>query len=261
MKRATISILFLSWAILGTANASTAYDALRTVQQTRGQSVMNQLIELRGDTGKPQPQSWIVLMNDPAARSGIREFVVSSGDIRSERTPLRRVGSAQPATTLDFSRLNLDSDGAFKLAESQAVRMRVGFNSVNYTLRMNESMGAPEWTLRLVDHMGAPVGSLRVSAVDGKVIQPLQLDPDARVITESARPTRARPPAQDSDPPGERAPMGGVLGAVSRTAGSVAEHTRDVSVRVVGTVEEALTGERTIGRADPSIHPTPTPNP
>ncbi len=219
---------------------------------------MSQLVEVRGETGMPQPQAWTILMKDPDARSGIREFVVAAGNIRSERTPLRQYIGEENATTLDFARLNLDSDGAFKLAQSQAERVRAGFNSVDYVLRTDASASGPVWDLRLFDHMGAPVGNMRISAVDGKLIQPLRLDADARIITESERPTRARTPAPTPTTEAVRKPMGGVLGFVSRTAGNVAERTKDVSVRVVGTVEEVLTGERTIGREDPVATPTPS---
>ena len=238
------------------AATGTAYDALRAVQATRGPSVMAQLIDVRGETGMPQPQTWTILMKDPEARAGIREFVVASGEIRSERTPLRRVVGVDRAT-LDFARLNLDSDGAFKLAESQAKQMRAGFNSVDYALQTDAATGGPVWTLRLFDHMGAPVGGLRVSAVDGKVLQPLQMDADSRLVTESARPTGARTPQPTPDPAAPRKPMGGVLGAISRTAGTVAEQTKDVSIGVVGSVEEFLTGDRTIGREAPLASPTP----
>lgn len=259
MKRVIFSITLICFLAVGKTQAATAYEALRTIQKTRGQSVMNQLIEVRGETGTPQPQTWTILMKDPEARSGIREFTVAADDIRSERTPLRRYGGEENAATLDFSKLNLDSDGAFKLAQSQAQRLRVGFNSVDYKLQTDAATTAPVWDLRLFDHMGAPVGNLRISAVDGKLIQPLQLDADARVITESERPKKARTPAPTPSENTERKPMGGVLGFVSRTAGNVAERTRDVSVRVVGTVEEVLTGERTIGREDPANTPAPTP--
>jgi len=239
------------------AAASTAYDALRVIQTTRGPAVMAQLVDVRGETGMPQPQVWTILLKDPEARAGIREFVVASGEIRSERTPLRRLGRDEDKVPLDFARLNLDSAGAFKIAESQAKQMRAGFNSVDYSLQTDTSTGSPVWDLRLFDHMGAPVGDMRVSAVDGKVIQPLRLDADSRLVTESARPTSARTPQPTPDPSATPKPMGGFLGAVSRTAGTVAEQTKDVSIGVVGSVEEFLTGDRTIGREAPRESPTP----
>lgn len=256
MKRVSFAIVLVALALTpALVEASTAYDALRSIQATRGQTVMSQLIEVRGETGAPQPQRWTVLMADPTARSGIREFIVARGEIQSERTPLRQFGVDASAPTLDFSRLNLDSDGAFKVAESQAVRTRVGFNSVDYTLRSDES-GAPIWSLRLFDYMGAPVGTLQVSAVDGKIVQPLQLDADARVITESARPRAARTPAPE--PSGEPRELGGVLGFMSRAARTTADGVKNTSVRLVGTVEEVLTGERTIGQGDPHSLEEPT---
>jgi len=220
---------------------------------------MAQLVDVRGETGMPQPQIWTILMKDPEARAGIREFVIASGEIRSERTPLRRAIPEADRATLDFARLNLDSDGAFKLAESQAKQVRAGFNSVDYALQSDPSTGNPIWTLRLFDHMGAPVGDMCVSAVDGKVIQPLRLDADSRLVTESERPTSARTPRPTPDPSAPSKPMGGLLGAISRTAGTAATTTRDTSLDAIGWAQEFLTGDRTIGREDLSASPTPAP--
>jgi len=243
---------------------ATAYEALQVVKQSRGDAVLKNLVEVRGETGQPQPQSWTILMSDASARGGVREFVVTGGEIASERTPVRGVADARQSTALDFARLNLDSDGAFKLANKAASEAKVGFHSVDYTLRTNSADGAPQWQLRLSDYMGAPVGDLEISAESGKVVQTLQIDPDSRQpIAETEATT-----TETTKAPREKTPTrfkGGVFGFVERTARDIGTTTKDVSLKVgstvkkttlnaVGSMQEALTGDRTIGT------PTPTPS-
>ncbi len=263
-----LALIFVLGALTADSMAATAYEALQVVKKAKGDGVLQQLVEVRGETGQPQPQSWTILMSDPAARGGIREFVVTGGEIASERTPVRGYSVGTGALPmLNFSRLNLDSDGAFRVANADATKARLGFHSVDYTLRTNDADGAPMWALHLFDYMGAPVGNLRVSAEDGKIVRALQVDPDAR-----EKPVVETTPA-DEDSETKTHFKGGVFGFVERTSKNVGTSVKDASVNVgttvkdtsinvgktvkkttlnvVGTVQEALTGERTIGQDNP----------
>jgi len=238
---------------IGQVVAGTAYEALQVVKKARGDGVLKDLVEVRGETGQPQPQSWTILMSDPSARGGIREFVVTGDEIASERTPVRGYNVGTGAfPVLNFSRLNLDSDGAFKVANIQAKNEKMGFHTVDYTLRTNDTDGAPMWVLHLFDYMGASVGNLEVSAESGKVIRGLQMDPDAR-----EKPVTSAAPSEGEQ--SEKKPYfkGGVFGFVERTSKNVGTAVKDTSIsvgqtvkktslNVAGTVQEALTGERTI---------------
>ncbi len=259
MKKLPLLLVLIALTA-GRAPGATAYEALQVLKKNRGDAVLKQLVEVRGETGQPQPQSWTILMADPTARGGIREFVVTGSEIASERTPLRGYADADKLAALDFARLNLDSDGAFKLANQQATDTKLGFHTVDYTLRTDAGDGAPLWVLQLFDYMGAPVGSLKVSAESGKIVRALQVDPDSRQQGGAVRPTPT--------PAGAETPThfkGGVFGFVERTAKNIGTSAKDVGVNVgttvkkttlnaVGTVQEALTGDRTIGT------PTPTPS-
>jgi hypothetical protein len=263
LKKLALSLTAGALAFAGSTLAApaTAYNALQTLKQARGDAILKQLVEVRGETGQPQPQSWTILMNDPAAKGGVREFVIAGGQIASERTPLRGAG-VDGRPPLDFTRLNLDSDGAFKIANTQASNAKVGFHTLDYTLRTDAATGAPLWVLHLFDYMGAPVGKLEVSAQTGKVASALQLDVDAR---------ERQAAAADSEASGNDEPSthfkGGVFGFVERTGKKIGTTAKDVGVsvgqtvrkttlNVAGTVQEALTGERTI---DQDATPKPSP--
>lgn len=264
MKRFVLLFLAVLVAVTHAEAAGTAYDALKVVKREKGDAVLSQLVEVRGDSGQPQPQSWKILMRDPAARAGIREIVVTGNEITSERTPLRSGTAPDQLRPLNFTRLNLDSDGAFRVANEQAAKQRVGFNRADYLLQTGPTDGAPVWSLQLFDHMGAPVGSLQVSAENAKVVSALRIDPDARVkpVAGPASPAPARAPVSTPAPAvtvrGEAAPAeeeeittyfpGGIFGFTERTAKKVGRTVTRGTLNAAGTVQEIFTGERTIGQ-------------
>jgi hypothetical protein len=265
------AFLFVLTALAGgRVQAATAYEALQVVKQSKGDGILKQLIEVRGETGQPQPQNWTILMKDPTARGGIREFVVTGKEIASERTPIRGNAGAAKLAPLDFARLNLDSDGAFRLANTQSSKAKVGFHTVDYTLRTNDAGGAPLWVLHLFDYMGAPVGTLQVSAENGKVVRALQLDPDSRqqpVVQQRETTTSTSTVKTESDGESSTHFKGGVFGFVERTAKNVGTKAKDVGVNVgttvkkttlnvAGTVQEALTGERTVDQEGTKSSPS-----
>ena len=161
----------------------TAYKALRTIGAQRGEKALNQVIAISGQSGRPQPVDWRIALDDPTARGGVRELDIVSGKISSERTPVRP--SQARSTRIDLTKLNLDSDGAFRSAEQEASRNQVGFDSVNYQLAADSATGRPVWTLEIFDYEQRSVGTVRIAASDGTLISstdwvPQRADVNAR---------------------------------------------------------------------------------
>jgi hypothetical protein len=146
----------------------TAYKALRAVGTKRGEKALNQVTAIVGQSGRPQPVDWRVTLDDPAARGGVRELDIVAGQISSERTPVHAPPSG--STPIDLTKLNLDSDGAFRTAEQEAGRKHVGFDSVNYRLAVDVASGQPVWTLEMFDYEQRPVGIVRIAAGNGAVL-------------------------------------------------------------------------------------------
>ena len=224
-------------AVSAWAEGGTAYLAVKAAQ--KGADSSANLVEVTGERGEPQPQEWKVILRDPGARGGIREVVASGDVVVSQRTPLRGYSdlSAQPAITL--TRLNLDSDRAFEIANKQAVAKKLSFSWVDYTLRANAVGGSPMWILRLFNNMGSQVGVIQISAENGSVIAPL----------EPGMPAPIEPTRQFTDSQPGRT-VGGFLGRVGGTLGGIANGVKNTTLRTVGTVQEFFTGERTIGPRD-----------
>ena len=224
-------------AVAVRADGGTAYLALKAAQ--KGADSSARLIEVTGERGEPQPQEWKVILSDPAARGGIREIVASGDVIVSQRTPVKGYTGAGSEPSIALARLNVDSDRAFEIANKQAVARRIGFSWVDYTLRANADGGAPMWILRLQNNMGSKVGVVQISAENGSVVVPLEV----------SEPPSPEPSEQVSDSSNGRS-VGGFIGRVGGTLGNVGNAVKDTTLRTVGSVQEFLTGERTIGPRD-----------
>ena len=211
--------------------------ALKAAQ--KGADSSARLIEVTGERGEPQPQEWKVILSDPAARGGIREIVASGDVIVSQRTPVKGYTGVGSEPSIALARLNVDSDRAFEIANKQAVARRIGFSWVDYTLRANADGGAPMWILRLQNNMGSKVGVVQISAENGSVVVPLEV----------SEPPSPEPSEQVSDSSNGRS-VGGFIGRVGGTLGNVGNAVKDTTLRTVGSVQEFLTGERTIGPKD-----------
>jgi hypothetical protein len=156
----------------------TAYKALRALGTQRGEKALNQITSIVGQSGKPQPVAWRISLDDPAARGGERELDIVSGQISSERTPARP--SALGFAPIALTKLNLDSDGAFRTAENEASRNQVGFDSVNYRLSVDGASGQPVWTLEMFDYEQRPVGTVRIAANSGALLTAGNWVPEVR---------------------------------------------------------------------------------
>lgn len=146
--------------------ADTAYSALRVVGKREGQETLNRVLELRGLRGAPDPQVWKIVLDEPRARGGVRELEVQKGKIIGERTPT----AGNLGRPMNFNQLNLDSEGAFTVANQEAQKANVPFDRVDYTLKSGTNGGAPVWELELFDSRAGRVGMITIAADSGTVL-------------------------------------------------------------------------------------------
>jgi hypothetical protein len=149
---------------------ATAYDALRTISGKLGRPALNHVISVSGANGDPQPQTWTVVLEDSQSPTGTREVVVSNDRIVSDRTPDRAIIGSARNSTIKTSKLNLDSSGAFQVANRVADRSAARFDSASYTLRVDER-GEPVWIVTLHGVTGKPVGTIHINCNRGNVVR------------------------------------------------------------------------------------------
>ena len=162
-----VTVLFLTQAF--SQAGDTAYQALRIVGKNN-QELLNHVIQVQGTDGEPQPATWRILIDDQSARGGVREMEISKGRVISEHTPVRQYAGTGANVVMDFKKLNLDSSGAFTIANDEATKHNVSFNSVDYMLRSDEQSATPVWILKLIDVNHALVGTLTIAADTGAVL-------------------------------------------------------------------------------------------
>ncbi len=173
MKPALLAALLFVLPFVAPAQ-DTAYSALRVVGRAQGKETLNRVLELRGRAGSPQPAVWKITLDEPRARGGVREIEVQRGKIISERTPASSRTAGGP---MNFTQLNLDSDGAFTIANQEAQKTAVPFDHVDYHLRSGTGGGAPVWQLVLSDTKLGPSGSIDIAADTGAILQQNLLRP------------------------------------------------------------------------------------
>ncbi len=184
MKSALFALICFLASTLG-ARAGTAYAALELVGKQHGEKVLDQVMEVRGVSGSPQPKEWVISVVDKDARGGLREFGVQGAKVTSERTPVGRGVSAP----MNMNQLNLDSDGAQIVADREAKKAGFEYDYADYVLHAGTRGGAPVWELSLVDEKDGTVATLILAADKGTVLSAEGFD--------KARPA---PPAPEEDP-------------------------------------------------------------
>ncbi len=159
-------LLLFATPALAQENA-TAYEALRVVGTELGRGALNHVVSITGVKGAPQPGKWKIILEDPDGR-GVREVEVADGKIASDHRPSRSVAGSTQGATIDTSQLNLDSSGAYEVANHTADLSHANFATVDYTLRTDQG-GEPVWVITLLNRSSRPIGTIHIGAMRGTV--------------------------------------------------------------------------------------------
>jgi hypothetical protein len=166
MWRSFAALLLLATPVCAQENA-TAYEALRVVGTQFGRGALNHVVSITGVKGDPQPERWRITLEDPEGR-GVRELEIADGRIDSDERPDRSIAGSTEGATIQVSRLNLDSSGAFAVASHTAEASHTQFATADYTLRTDER-GEPVWIVTLLNRSSHPVGTIYIGATHGTV--------------------------------------------------------------------------------------------
>lgn len=169
-------ILLMAAAILTGWGSSvqaqqTGLEALGVLSRARGAALGNQVVVLTGERGSEQPAAWRLVTRDPAFAGRFLEYVVKNGRLIAEQAVPAADAGRYATAPLVRSKLKVDSHVAFWRAHTEAKKVLVGFDSVDYELRNAEFTTTPVWVVRLVNTSGAKVGELAVSAESGNVLR------------------------------------------------------------------------------------------
>jgi hypothetical protein len=168
-KASICSILVLFSSTLLILAQNSAFDSMEAFGKSRGKTDLKQVVGLTGSLGQDQPRQWLVLMKDTKIPNLMHEYAVEKGKIVGERHFSPDPDQNLPSVPLPLAQLNFDSADAFRIATQAAVKGGIGFDSVNYLLRIHSTNPSPVWTLTLLDQQKNTVGIVFVSVSTGKL--------------------------------------------------------------------------------------------
>lgn len=161
MRRVFLFLILSAWSASG---AESALEALAHLPKDQAAH----LARIEGRGGSPAPDRWYFLVYDPAAETGVHEFVVADGQVVASRALSQFADSLKPEEVMDPASLKTDSAQAAKLAAAYAAANGVNATSINYELRNGD--GAPAWKLSCLNDAGTSLGEVTVAAQTGEVL-------------------------------------------------------------------------------------------
>jgi len=172
MMKLTIARLWLLAGMLagflggGPAEAgTTAGAALEVFAGEKGAEARQSVVGVRGERGQDQPERWEVVVAD-AVRGGHAVYLVDGTRVLEGG----RVKGKVEGAPVSWTGFRIDSDAAFRIADVEARKARVGFDSIDYALRGFPGEGAPRWQLRLRDAAGRETGAVEIHGTTGSVM-------------------------------------------------------------------------------------------
>jgi hypothetical protein len=176
-------------AVAAAAENVSAIEAIKLLPKEQRKLVAR--IEARD--GTLAPERWYVLVHDPTAENGLREFVVAGREIVANRTISQFAESVSAEQTLGDA-VKFDSNSVAKLAQQFAQANEATIATIDYELRKDGKDGVPLWRLSCMDAEGRQVGALTVTATKGAVIshQGFAHDPSKERAERTERTVTAR---------------------------------------------------------------------
>ena len=199
MWKFLLAMLLAAAPALAQENPS-AYEALRVIGTQLNRGLVNRVVSVNGVDGDPQPRSWKILVEDRNAASGVSEIVVEGDRIVSQRVPNRSVVGSTKGATINTTRLNLDSTGAYSVASHTAETSHVTYSLTSYTLRTDEK-GNPVWIVTLADRSNRPVGTIHIRASDGRVVRVEGMYQGRNMEQVEVNPDIDNPPTVENEQP------------------------------------------------------------
>lgn len=202
-KRLVFAALFalIPFGLALSANAQrtnmSAREAIGLVSTQFGPQSVQWLAEMRAQGGIPQPSDWQLLSYNERAPRLLYRFWAGGGRAGDGGADDARYPDDVPVGFFSANQIGVDSVAAFTIAEGEARKAHMAFDSCDYLLRVREFSTEPLWRLELLDASRRLVGKLYISANNGEVLRTVWVYRDQRartdglpLIIDSLAPTR-----------------------------------------------------------------------
>lgn len=179
--------------------------AAETLQRQVLDHSFERLVEISGKGGNPIPRAWTVVSHDARSPSTLLEYVVRGRKVEPRGETNTFYPKAPPEGFFLVSRVTVDSEQAFLIADKEAGLAKVGFDSLDFRLRAREFSEEAIWTVRLHNADDEIVGNVDLSASSGKVLRSVWYYRDPATgttrIADSSWPGTPRPAADPAPLP------------------------------------------------------------
>ncbi len=171
-----LCVIFFSLVTTSLSAREMASGAIQALREAGRPELLVGLAEVKGEHGEPNPEEWILLCNDATAPNGIRELTIKDHHIISEQTPTTTFSGEGILPQLDLSKPLTESGAIFAAVNKEAITHHIGFDYINYSLRIDAVTNTPIWVAKLYK-IGKTsdklVGTLQFSAETGALIKGL----------------------------------------------------------------------------------------
>lgn len=195
LPKVLIATLLASFSpqVFAQTNAPSALTVLRGFSRDRGAAESSRVVGLVGFFGQSQPAQWLILQLDAKNPNLLHEYAVRAGRPEAYRRFWRDPAQDLPTIPIVLSRVAVDSNRAFVLADQNARMAGIGFDSIHYQLRCRDLRNEPIWVLNLINGTQRSVGVLYISAITGETLRSVWYRPGA---TTSVLPDSQSAPAR-----------------------------------------------------------------
>ncbi len=156
----------------------------------------SRLALVEGRDGAPNPSRWHFVVYDPESQNGLREYVVSGGEVSAIRELSQFADHVSPEAIVGGQVIKVDSNELALMARERAVASGREVASFNYDFSKDPDTGSGIWRIACLDKSGAQIGRLTVDSMTGKTLSENGFAPVAQSVS--------RPPAIAEGPPADQ---------------------------------------------------------
>lgn len=161
-----------------------AREAIGLISNQFGPPAVDWIAEMTARGGIPQPSDWEVIAYDQRAPRLLYRFWAGSGRAGEGGFDDQRYPDDVPVGYFSPNQIGVDSVAAFTIAEGEARKAKMAFDSCDYLLRVREYSNDPLWRLELLDASRHIVGKLYISGTNGAVLRTVWVYRDQRARTD-----------------------------------------------------------------------------
>jgi len=152
---------------------------VRTLAPTKGEAVAAMLaippkfadgiLEVTGQNGSPNPAQWIIQAWNTEDPGTVHKLTVVDDQFVSDVLSVNIYEAERKEINVPMAGVQLDSGGAYRIAQAYASANGKTLGHVNYSLVVHAKSTPPVWTLECLDAKGSRIGKLEILATSGTV--------------------------------------------------------------------------------------------